>query len=91
MRYYLLKSEFRLAIAGLIVGTAGLWYFWYATDQIMSIEPLIYTSGIVILNIALAFFSYNRQFYTTRFIFVSTYFILLLIAYGLYTLTRSIR
>lgn len=91
MLYYLTRSRYRLLIAGLVLGLIGLWYLWYTTDQIVSAAPIVLTTGFVLLNIALGFFSFTRHHYVTKFIFIFTYGILVLSLYSLYVLSRGIR
>lgn len=90
MLHYLLRSTYRLTIWGLFLGLATLWYLWFSANQIAPIAPVIYTSGIVLLNIVLTYFSFSRNLYVTRFIFLFTYGILVLVGYTIIVLSRGI-
>lgn len=90
MIYYIFRSPYRLAIAGLVVLVAALWFAWYRTDQIMSVSPLLYVTLLIFINLILAYFSSSRIVDITRYLFWFSYLALILVAYNLYVLTRGI-
>jgi hypothetical protein len=91
MGHYLLKSKYRLPIAGLVILLIGLWYFWYTTDQVVSTNLVVYTTGTVLLNVILGFFAHDRHSYATRYLFLFTYGIVALAVYTFYYLSKGIR
>ena len=90
MIHYLFRSRYRFAILGICSALAGLWYAWYRTDQIMSISPLLYASFLVIMNLFLAYYASTRHTIITRYLFLFSYAIIVLVTYNLVILVRGI-
>ena len=88
---YLFRSVYRWAIWGLVGCLALVWLYWFRTDQLVASSVLVYTSGVLLLNLVLGYFSYDRHPFITRFIFYFSYALLLLITYSLYSVIRGIR
>ncbi len=88
MLTYLFRSAYRFAILGLIVALIGLWYFWVRTEVSSSLN--LYTTAIVLLNTALAGFTYDRQTFITKSLFFFSYLVVILAAYTLVALILSI-
>lgn len=90
MIQFFFKSTYRWSLAAILLGLIALWYFWFKTDQIISSSLIVYTTGIVVLNIVLAYFSADRDNYVTRSLFLFSYIILSLALYTLYSVSRGI-
>ncbi len=90
MKHYFFRSAYRLPILALVVTIIGLWVVWYRTFELISPTLLVYCTGIILLNIMLGFFAYDRQTTITRFLFFFSYGIIVLVGYALIAAIRGI-
>lgn len=91
MIQFFIHRSYRLVVISLALGVGGLWYVWYATDQIGSMSALLYGSGVILLNVVLASVSFDRHPYLAKLFIWFSYTILLLLAYNLFMISRGIR
>lgn len=89
--YFLFKSNYRYALLGLISAVAVLWYLWLESEQIIGAALPVATSGIVLLNIVLSFFAHDRNRFVTRFLITTSYFVVALAIYAIYSVSRGLR
>lgn len=87
---FLFKSRYRLSLFGLVLGLIILWASWYFTEQLVSLFALQYVSGVVLLNVVLAYFAADRQPYLARFLIGISYLLIVLLGYNNVMIIRGL-
>jgi hypothetical protein len=90
MLTFFTRSRYRFPIYGLLFLLLVDWALWFATGQISGPEPLLYVTGVLLLNIVLAYFATTRIPYLAYFFFSFSYAIALLVAYMIITFARGV-
>lgn len=90
MLHFFLRSRYRFLAYGLLLLLLIDWGLWYWTGQISGPEPLLYATGVLLLNSILGYFAATRIPYLAYFFFFFSYAIALLVAYMIIIFARGV-